>query len=245
MRKVFLLFVALLTFAPVFAQTESDESDFIGIGKKEKSNAFFLGPKVGGTFTTMTQPDEGKLYDSPDFGYSAGIALKTRFGKASDNSAGGTGFWGIGLELKYRLNSVKTFGTDEDGNINSKLTIGYFNVPVYAQIYPFAKTSSMNSFYVELGASIAGTMSRTPKSLTVANPSEDFSSVTYYLDAKDSKLKGFDVSPMVGIGYTIPGTGLDINARYTVGMSKLAGNFPCKMSNVEVSLAWMFDIWKF
>lgn len=240
-----MLFAVLLMTASVFAQTE-DRIIIPGIDVSvDKSNTFSIGPKVGGTMTTMTQPDEGKLYDGADFGYSGGLALKTRFGRAFEESEAGTGYFGIGLELKYRLNSVKTVGTDEDMNENSKLTIGYFNVPVFVQIYPFAKTSTMNSFYVELGASIAGTMSRTPRTLTVENPSEHYSSVTYCLDTPDSKLKGFDVSPMAGIGYTIPGTGLDINARYYLGMTNLAGNFPCKMSTVEVSLAWIFNVWKF
>ena len=56
-------------------------------------------------------------------------------------------------------------------------------------------------------------------------PSADYSQVTYKLDADGSKLKGLDVRPMAGLGYTIPGTGLDVNARYYLGMSKMAENF--------------------
>ena len=221
MKKILFFIAALSLSVPGFAQSDDGEDDLISTGK-EKSNAFFLGPKVGGTMTSMTQPDEGKLYD-----------------------VGGTGYFGAGLELKYKLNSVKTLGTDESGNENAKMSIGYFEVPVFAHIYPLAKSPSLNSLYVELGAAFAGTLSRSPKSLTLNNPSADYSQVTYNLDANGSKLKGMDVRPFAGLGYTIPNTGLDINVRYYIGTSELAGNFPCKMNTLEVSLAWLFNIGKF
>lgn len=241
MKKLFMLLAAFLTMMPTFAETDSDQ-DFDKMGQGEsKKNVFSFGPKVGGTMTTMTQPDEGKLYDSPGFGFSAGLAFNFRFGQAYDGSAEGTGFFGVGAELKYKMNSVKTLGRDESGKENANLTIGYFDVPIYAHIYPFAKTRNMNSLYVELGVSMAGTLSRSPESLTVTNPSEDFSKVTYYLDTDDSRLKGFNVSPIVGLGYKIPNTHLDISARYYLGINKLAGNFNSKMSTAEISLAWYFD----
>lgn len=243
MKKI-LFFIAAFTLAvPGFAQSDDGEEETIIT--KQKSNAFYLGLKAGGTMTSMSQPDEGKLYDGSDFGFSGGLVFKARFGKASENSVGGTGYFGAGLELKYKLNSVKTLGTDESGKDNAKMSIGYFEVPVYAHIYPFAKSPSLNSFYLELGAAFAGTLSRSPESLTIYNPSEDFSEVTYFLDANDSKLKGMDVRPFAGIGYTIPNSGLDISARYSIGTSELAGNFPCKMNTLEVSIAWLFNIGKF
>ena len=243
MKKLFFFVAALSMAVPGFAQSDDGEEEFIL--SKEKSNAFFIGLKAGGTMTSMTQPDEGKLYDASDFGFSGGLVLKTRFGKASENSVGGTGYFGAGLELKYKLNSVKTLGTDESGKENAKLSVGYFEAPVYIQIYPLAKSPSLNSLYIELGASFAGTISRSPKSLTLYNPGADYSQVTYNLDTNGSKLKGMDVRPLAGIGYTIPGTGLDINGRYYIGTSDLAGNFPCKMNTLEVSLAWLFNIGKF
>lgn len=243
MKKFLFFIVALALTVPGFAQSDDGEEDLpptIG-----KSNAFFIGLKVGGTLTTMSQPNEGKLYDGSDFGYSGGLVMKSRFGQASENSVGGTGYFAAGLELKYKLNSVKTLGTDEGEKANAKLSVSYFEVPVYAHIYPFAKSPSLNTFYVEFGASFAGTLSRSPKSLTLDDPNADYSQVTYKLDVDGSKLKGLDVRPLAGIGYTIPNTGLDLNARYYLGTSELAGNFPCKMNNVEVSLAWLFNIGKF
>lgn len=243
MKKLSFTLMALLFVMPTFAQ--SDDGEEIGNVVKAKNNAFFLGPKAGVTMTTMTQPDEGKLFDKSDIGFSAGLALKTRFGKATPNSEGGTGFLGLGLEFKYMQNKAKTIATDENGNQNASLSVSYFEAPVYVQFYPMAKSNAMNNLYIEVGAAFVGTLSRSPKTLTVYEPSADYSQVTYKLDADGSKLKGMDVRPMAGIGYTIPGTGLDINARYYLGMSKMAENFKSKMNTLEVSLSWMFNIAKF
>ena len=57
--------------------------------------------------------------------------------------------------------------------------------------------------------------------------------------------KGGDLRLMLGLGYTIPDTSLDVNARYYLGTSDLAGNFNCKMNTLEVSFAWLFQIGKF
>ena len=235
--------MALLSAMPMFAQ--SDDGEDIGNVVKAKDNAFFLGPKVGVTMSTMTQPDEGKLFDKSDIGFSAGMAFKARFGKATSNSEGGTGYVGLGLELMYTQNKAKTIATDEKGNENASLSMSYFEAPVSVQFYPLAKSNAMNHLYVELGVAFVGTLSRSPKTLTVEEPSADYSQVTYKLDADGSKLKGLDVRPMAGLGYTIPGTGLDVNARYYLGMSKMAENFKSKMNTLEVSLSWMFNIAKF
>lgn len=245
MKKTLFFFIALLSIAPVFAQSDDGDDEFTANQGGGKKSTFSIGPKVGGTLTTMTQPDEGKLYDGSGIGFSGGIAMKMRFGKVSDNAAPGTGYFGVGAELKYKRNTVKTIGTDEKGKTKANLSLDYFEVPVYLQVYPFAKAPTMNPFYVEAGLSFAGTMGRSPKSLTIDNPSATVSSVTYYTDSEGSKLKGMDTRALVGLGYTIPGTGLDVNARYYFGMSKLAKNFPCKMNSAEVSIAWLFNAGKF
>lgn len=242
MKKLLFLFSALIACVPVLAQDYEDE-DFVDVVKPKK-HAFFIGPKVGAVMSSMSQPNECNLYDGLGVNFSAGAAVKARFNRATESSPAGTGYWGVGLELKYKQNTVKTIGTDEGGKENANMTVGYFEVPIYAHLYPFAKSSAMNSFYVELGASIAGTMNRSPKSLTVNQPNNSYDEITYYFDTPNSKLKGFDIRPMVGVGYTIPYTGFDINARYYLSTSDLAGNFPCKMNSFEISFAWMFKLGK-
>ena len=230
MKKLFIVFVAILGVSPTFAQMDDEEGGF----EKTKKSAFFIGPKVGFTMTSMTQPDECDLYDGSGFGISGGLAMKARFGKATENSYEGTGMIGIGLELKYKQNIVKTIADDD-------LNLGYFEAPVTLQFYPFTKSNAMNAFYIELGADVALLMSKSPDMLTVNNPNTSLDYVKY----TTSDLKGGDMRGVVGIGYTIPGTGFDINARYYLGTSELAKNFPCKMSSIEVSVSWLFKAARF
>lgn len=223
-----------------------------GGGLAQKKHAFYLGLKGGLDFTSMTQPDECELYDGVGMGFSGGAVAKARFGQATPNAPAGTGLLGAGLELKYKTNAVKTIGTDEDGKNNADLSVSYFEVPVYVQLYPFYKSDAMNTFYIEAGPDIAGTMGRSPKSLMVIDPSEDYGSVTYNLDNNESKLKGMDIRVMAGIGYDFAikndkgeaSNLIGINARYYMGNSKLAGNFNSKMNTFEISVSWMFNIGK-
>lgn len=243
MKKFLFCIFALFMTMPMVAQT--DETDEAPIVLNPKKNAFFLGPKIGGVITSMSQPEEGNLYDGSGFGLSAGLAMKMRFGRANDYSAAGTGFLGVGLDLKYKQNKVKTLAENDDYDDNASFAVNYFEVPLYLHLYPFYKSRAMNSFYIELGASFAASLGTNTKSLTLYNPSPEYASVTYDFDSENGKLKGNDVRPVIGLGYTIPNTGLDINARYYIGTSELAGNFPCKMNSFEISFAWMFKAFKF
>lgn len=238
--------MALLITVPVCAQDDGEE---LQIGKPKK-NALFIGPKVGLGLTSMSQPDEGKLADGSGLGFAGGLSAKLRFGRATENSAGGTGFWGVGIDLRYKQNSVKTIAIGYESNVNNaeenaKLTTSYFDVPVFFTVYPFAKSRVLNSLYVEAGASFGIMLSRSPNYLQVMSPSDQYSLVTYTLNGNGSKLKGGDIHPIVGVGYVIPKTGLELNVRYNIGMTKLANNFSSKMSTLEVSVAWMFNVAKF
>lgn len=243
MRKILISLLAIALAAPVFAQPDPDDDE--SGSTKTKQNAVYLGIKAGGTLTTMTQPDEADLYDKSGYGYSAGLAFKMRFGKASEASNAGTGLFAVGAELKYKLNSVKTKAIDEDGKENAKLELGYFEVPVYGQIYPFVKSNAFNALYIEAGVSFAGTISRKPETLTLDHPNDRYSKIIYDIDHNGSKLKGMDVRPIAGLGYTFPGTGLDVNFRYYFGTSKLAENLNSKMNSAELSLAYYFSLGKF
>ena len=57
-------------------------------------------------------------------------------------------------------------------------------------------------------------------------------------------LKGFDVRPTVGVGYRFnknsANDGFYAGARYYLGTSKLAGNFPGKMSSAEITIGYLF-----
>ena len=243
MKKCLFFLLATILAMPSFAQSGDDEEDFTI--RKTKRNAFFLGPKIGGTLTSLRESGDEKMADGSGFGFSGGLAFQARFGKASANSVGGTGYVSAGIELKYKQNKVKTLAFNDEGEANANMTLGYPEIPVYVHLYPFAKVSSLNSLYIEAGVSFAPLITRSPKSLTLLNPSPEAASKTYYLDDNDRKLKGGDIRPIVGLGYVIPRTGLDINVRYYIGTSELAGNMPYKMNSFEFSLAWMFNLGRF
>lgn len=227
MRKLFLLLISVLCFSSLAAQDDGEQQSHFSRRTKIKKNAFYFGPKAGLSFTSMTQPDECDLYDGKGNGIQAGLAFRFRFGQATRHSVGGTGMWGLAFETKYVQNVVKTIADDD-------LAIDYFAVPVMLQFYPFYKSNGAQNLYVEAGAAVAGTLNSSPDNLQTDN--------VYY---KTGEIAGYDVRPLIGIGYTIPNSGFDVNARYYVGTSDLAGNMACRMSSFEVSVAWLFNLGKF
>lgn len=257
MKKVFVLMIASMLCTVSFAQ-RNVQPQRGGGGRSakpevaQKKHAFYVGLKGGVTITSMSQPAECDLYDGTGVGFSGGVVGKIRFNQATSNAPAGTGLLGAGLELKYKQNTVKTIGMDETGKPNANLSVGYFEVPMYVQLYPFYKSNAMNTFYVEAGPDFAGTLSRKPQVLTVNNLVGPYSSVTYNIDNYGSKLKGMDVRIMAGLGYDFAiknekkeATNLiGLNARYYIGTSKLAGNFNSKMNTFEISVSWMFNIGK-
>ena len=231
MKKILLLAAAVMGSYCGFAQSSGD-IDFAA-NSKLKNHALFVGPKVGGSMTTISgQPTECDLFDGGSFGITGGLALKARFGRVTENSFEGTGMFGVGLELKYRQAKAKTIAADD-------LSLGYFEIPVLFQVYPMASSKSMNGFYIEAGPDFAMLMSKSPDALNVNlnQPYPGLESVRY----NTSDLKGGDLRVAVGLGYTIPNTGLDINARYYIGTSELSKEvLPSKMNFIEVSLSWLF-----
>ena len=57
-------------------------------------------------------------------------------------------------------------------------------------------------------------------------------------------LKGGDVKGTIGVSYQTK-SGFYASARYNMGFSDLAKNFPCKVSTVSVSIGYLFNIFKF
>ncbi len=240
-RKVFCL-TALLAMCVSYAFAQVDD---IPNTVKPKNHVFQLGVRAGGNLSMMSQPEECELFESSSFGYSGGAAMGLRFGRASENSSAGTGLWGVGLEVNYRNSSAKTYAIDENGVENAKLSLGYIDIPVSVQIFPCYKISAANTLYIEAGVSFAALLNRGPKSLTLNNLSGDYSGITYNINQEESKLKGGDIRPFAGVGYTIPKTGLGLNVRYYIGTCNLAENLTSKVSSVEFSLSYKFNVAKF
>lgn len=229
-----------MCFASAYAQID-DEMIIV----KPKKSVFQLGLKVGGNLSSMSNPDECDLFESSGTGFSGSIAMGMRFGCASENSKPGTGLLGIGLDLGYRNSISKTYAVDEKGKENANLSLSYLDIPVAIQLYPCYKISSVNTLRIEAGVSFSTLLNSKPESLTMNNLSGEYSSVTYNVGKDGSKLKGGDMRPFAGIGYTIPKSGLGLNVRYYIGTSKLAENFSSKVSSLDFSISWMFNAAKF
>ena len=231
-KNLFFIIIAALCSLNDMAQ---NDGSFGFIDEKPNSNALFVGPTVGGTMTmTSGQPAGYDLMDGSGFGFTGGVAARARFGRATDNSQEGTGMLGVGLEVKYKLNSVKTIAEDN-------LSLGYLEIPLTVQFFPFAKSYGANGFYIEAGPDFAMLMTKSPDvlRLNVNEPYPGLQAVEYMT----GDLKGGDLRIAMGLGYQLPDLGLGINARYYLGMSELSKDaLPVKLNTVELSLSWMFKV---
>lgn len=232
--------MALVVSVPVCAQT-TDEDDLNGPETESYNNGkngLRLGPVIGFDFSSASDTKEGKFGDGAGFGMGYAIAAVMRFGRATENSRGGTGSWAVGIELRYTKKNAQTTASDN-------LSLGYFELPVYVHYHPFIKSRNWNGLYLEAGGSLGSMLSVSPEKLTISNPSPSLSDVTYYLDTNKSKLKGGDFHPFIGMGYMLTKAPLGINLRYNIGTTNLANNFTTKISTFEIGFTYLFNICRF
>ena len=155
-------------------------------------------------------------------GYQFGAAFNAHFGRRTEMSCGGTGWFGLQIEAMYSSRNIKlgstSFGTS------------CVEVPVLAQLY------FTPSFALQAGATPVFVLKATPDEL-------HFEGATY----GTGEIKGSDVMITAGLAYKARLNGnsaLLIDARYNLGMSNLAGNFDTKVSSVMLSLSYLFNIVK-
>lgn len=209
-------------------QTVQKSGKRINVTTKNYNYELSVGLRAGAGVSTMSEGDDLKIYDGSGMAFGGGLAANLRFGgkDSRGRALDGQGLFGIGIELNYKSLSVKTLA-DED------LKLGYFEVPVMLQFYPCYNSKQLKNLYVEVGPTFAGTMS--------ANPDYLRSNLKYY---KTGDLKGFDVRATVGLGFRFnknsANNGFYLNARYYLGTSELAGNFPGKISSAEISIGYLF-----
>lgn len=249
MKKLNLIFLSLFAcIASASAQIDGGGDD--GFGQKPKSTTtnpsqgqggkrlsvktknynyeFSVGPRAGIGISSMSESEGLNIYDGSGLNFGGGVAANIRFGgkDSRGRALDGQGLFGIGLELNYKSMSVKTKPGDN-------LKMSYFEVPVLLQFYPCYNTKQLKNIYIEAGATIAGTLSASPNKISYQN-------TTY----ATGDLKGFDVRPTVGVGYRFnknsANDGFYAGARYYLGTSKLAGNFPGKMSSAEITIGYLF-----
>lgn len=222
MKKFLILLVmavlAVDLSAQVVVELEGDSevgTDFVS--NIDSPNRIYLGLKAGGNFASMNGlPNEFGLNEKSGIGFQGGLVAGMRFGRWTPKTSGGTGRFGVQLEAMYSQRTIKT-------DIEN-LKLNYFEVPILAQYYV------TRDICIELGPTIAGTLSASPDEMKSGN-----------MTIATGDIKGFDVMLTGGVSYKHK-SGFVASARYNYGMSELAENFTGKISTVSVSVGWTFNL---
>ena len=228
MKQNLLIFLLLFICVQQKVQAQGEEIidlsnvgtvGFLDFPDVDRSYNLSVGPKAGLNLASMNGNPVGVNMDAQmGIGFHVGVAANLHLGRRTESSKGGTGMWGMQAEALF---SQLTVGTaDKD------MTLSYFAMPILAKCYINPRLS------IEAGPVFMALMSTSPDNLVV-----DEASIAV------SELKGGDIAFAIGAGYESK-SGLNIAARYNLGMSDLAGNMPCKVSTFQISLAWMFSVVK-
>lgn len=217
----------------------------INVKTKHYNYEFSVGPRLGLGITSMSETDGMNIGNGGKMGFGGGLAANVRFG-GSTGSRGehldGQGFFGIGIEFNYKQHSAKIVKNDD-------LSLGCFEIPIMLQLYPMYKSKQLKNLYIELGVTISTAISKKPDNLVFENNVDEMFGNTHHTlyekttyPTKD--LKGMDVKATFGLGYRFrklsANDGFYLNARYYLGTSKLAGNFPATISSAEISIGYLF-----
>lgn len=180
--------------------------------------AYKFGVKAGVNLSNMSNG----MDFNPDFkmgaGFRVGGFVNLRWGQRTENSLPGTGWFGLQPEVMYSMQQV--------GTADESLKLNIIQVPVMVKIYPTTQLS------IEVGPEFSYIISSTPESMTI-------STGEVQNDVKTGDIKGLNVGVSAGLAYDFD-CGLTIGARYSYGFNKMAKNLDWKMSNIQVSLGWLF-----
>lgn len=219
MKRKF-LFLAMTLFLATSVQANVNDDDDVDDITDTRSSVVKLGPKLGINMATMSKYKGADLGQGMGIGFQGGLAIQAHLGRKRGADAG-TGPMAVQLELLYARNSIKT----SSENIN----LSYFEVPVLAKFFPLPILS------IELGPTFCKLLSSSP---------EMISERSQQVRVKTGDFKGGDIKLTVGVNLETK-VGFVIGARYNMGTSKLAGNFPCRVSDFSINAIYLFDIFKF
>lgn len=165
------------------------------------------------------------------FGVKAGVNLSNVIGSDAEDTKMKVGFNAGGLvqipvttqfsiqpELVY---SAQGFKADDEEGDELKINSGYINIPV------LAKYTSTSGFFAETGPQLGLLINAKAK---LGDESEDIKD--FY--------KKTDFAWAFGLGYQTP-SGVGINARYNLGLSKIADEGDAKVKNgvIQVGLYYV------
>lgn len=225
MKPIFLfLLLAVFSSSKIVGQEDADSNkNGVAATIEGASSKISIGPTIGLNITNLSgNPENLDLNAASGAGVRLGLASNFHFGRLTDSSDGGTGKYGMQLEAVYSQQKADT----DLGNVN----LSYLDVPILAQ-YNFPKGN--NFFVIEAGPTFSLLLSSSPDKIGNANAAIHI-----------GELKGSDLKLTFGLGFKSK-KGFFANARYYLGTSKLAGNFPVKTNIASVSLGWLlFSILK-
>lgn len=211
---------AQMANAQVFVQRDYSGNQKHAKEKTERISTFAykFGVKAGANMTMMSNG----MDFNPDFkmgtGFRVGGLVNLRWGQRTENSLPGTGWFGLQPEIMYSMQQV--------GTVEKSFKLNIIQVPVMVKIYPTTQLS------FEVGPEFSYIISSLPKSMTITEG--DVKN-----DINTGDINGLNVGIGAGVAYDL-NCGLTIGARYSYGFNKMAKNLDWKMSNIQVSLGWLF-----
>lgn len=213
-KRILLIAGAMMLALGVWAQSSSD--DEFAIVKRPFTAS--VGVKGGVNYSFAGAPKGYDLGTKGAVGFQGGLAANIHFSDKKDYTPAGTGRFGVQLEALY---SQRTLKTDIDD-----IKMNCFAIPVLAQFYV---TPSLT---IEAGPTFTGVLSASPKTMTQGL-------TTFGI----GEFKCYDVMASVGVGY-YHRSGVTASARFNLANVNLAGNFETKISTAELSIGYLFKVYK-
>ncbi len=227
MKKVVLFFVAIAATMSAFAQSP--------VG------TFSVTPKVGINFSNLTGNEFDQVYESNllgDLEASCHYRLGFVVGAEADYQVANR--FAVSAGLLYSMqgwergSSLEVEGTDTKLEDNTKLALGYLNVPILANLYLF------KGFAIKAGVQPGFLLSSklkndvTGKGLAVGldNHKDE--------DVKDG-CKTFDFSIPVGLSYEFS-DGLVLDFRYNIGLTDVSETENGKNSVFQVTVGYKLPV---
>lgn len=192
-----------------------------------------LQPKVGVTMATLSDfsvpvPGMNDPLDSEMlFGGMAGVEAEYQLTPMISLSAG----------INYVMQGTKLddyevrVGTNYAGMKDIKCEMNYFNVPITANFYVY------KGLALRAGVQFGIVSDAKLKYTTYGNVAPFNGEVEYEDDIKDTKM---DISIPLGISYEYDDFVID--ARYNLGLSKIADDCDSKNRVIQLSLGYKFDL---
>lgn len=213
-KRIFLIAGFIMLAVGIWAHSSSD--DEFAIVKRPFTVS--VGVKGGVNYSLASDPKGFNLGTKGAVGFQGGLAANIHFSDKKDYTPAGTGRFGVQLEALY---SQRTLKTDIEN-----IKMNCFAVPVLAQFY------ITPSFTIEAGPTFTGILSSSPKTMTQGL-------TTFGI----GEFKCYDVMASIGIGY-YHNSGVTASARFNLSNVSLAGNFETKVSTAELSIGYLFKVYK-